>query len=1234
MPKQRRSSGRRRSIYAEARALVFTLRKSGRDMSFSVSRPRLVFERLDDRHLLAGLIDSLDSLNSPEHTADLNRIRGEFAGEVSVSPSVLLSEAVRGDGVQASEGLSAGLLENGFGDAIRVYRLAVAATGEYTSFFGGVVADAYAAIESTVDALNAIFEPELAIHFELVSGQSLVYSNAGSDPYSGTNLNSMLSQNQTNLDNPAVMGSANYDIGHVFSFDQFGGGGLASLGVVGLAGFKARGATISFDPLGMDFVYTLAHEFGHQFNAEHTFNSQLGSCGNSGQYAASSAYEVGSGSTLMSYAGICSGDNLQDQPDAVFHSASQQSIHDYIVDNLHAAPNSTIVTGNSIPTVDAGSDYVIPARTPFALTAVGSDADVGDLITYSWEELDLGPSQNLPLVDNGTSPLFRAFAPVEQATRSFPRFSDLLANVNTAAIGEALPSTDRELNLRATVRDGNGGVGADDVLLTVVDTGAAFSVTSPDSAADSWTGGATETVSWNVAFTDGSGINTANVRILLSTDGGNTFPFVLATTANDGTHDLVAPNINSSEARIKIEAVGNIFFDISNFDFSITADPGVPGVALVTTDGSVRVAESGGVDTYDISLNTDPGGDVSILVTADPQTLISTDGVNYASTQNLMFSSMAAQTITVRAVDDSVEEGAHASLLTHVITTSNSSAYPVELLIDNVVAIVTDDELPPVVGLDFDFVDGGYPAPENWTQRQFFSNPAPVDMPRDDGVATAVDFRIEFLGGGFQSVLTPAISNFNSVPRHSPELREIDGFSSATIGIRAIWEDLTPGAVYGVYVFGLEADDFDSFDQNISIAGATTLPSFNQVLIDGQLQVNDEMGTVARTLKSYEKVVAANLNGEIRITITPNPGSDGIALGGLAIREIESDYGDAPDASQSGFANDYPVSLLDDGARHAIVGPRLGASRDSDDNGRPAALADGDDLFAVDDEDGVQFGVIQVGASLAAVNVFLENATAAKLDAWIDFDRNGIWEPSEQIFDDQDISDTMQTLNFVPPAGMTAGQTYARFRVSSDGNLEPTGAALDGEVEDYLVEIVTGAPTVESVVINDGEAQRSSVDRVTLTFDRVVQIASDAFHFRNTTTDEAVEADPDVTESDGKTVVDFAFLPGLSVAAWGTLLDGAYELVIDASMVTSLGTQLDGDADGGAGGDHVFTDSFFRRYGDATGNGTVELLDFAAFRRTYGQSLGDPGYESSLDANGDDTISLTDFGAFRNNYGS
>ena len=453
--------------------------------------------------------------------------------------------------------LADGPLARPSGTQLRTYRLAVAATGEYTAYFGGTVAAGQAAIVTAVNRVTGIYERDLSIRLQLVANNnSLVYTNAATDPYTNDDPYSLLDENQANID--SVIGNANYDIGHVFST---GDGGLSYLGVVGVRGLKAMGETGSTSPTGDAFyVDYVAHEMGHQFNANHTFNGVNGAA--AGNVNAGTAYEPGSGSTIMSYAGICGADDLQAHSDDYFHSASLDEIIAYVDGSIPGVGTRTS-TGNSIPTVSAGLDYTIPARTPFALTAAGSDAN-GDPLTYCWEERDRGPVLALSAGDNGSSPIIRSFSPTANPTRTVPRLPNLLNN--TTVPGEILPTTNRTLNFRVTVRDnrsGGGGVNSDDMTLTVVNTGTPFQVTSPNTAV-TWTTATTQTVTWNVAGTSGGTISTAQVDILLSTDGGNTFPIVLvAGTANDGTETITVPTISSTTtARVKVQAVGNIFFDV------------------------------------------------------------------------------------------------------------------------------------------------------------------------------------------------------------------------------------------------------------------------------------------------------------------------------------------------------------------------------------------------------------------------------------------------------------------------------------------------------------------------------------------------------------------------------------------------------------------------------------------------------------------------------------------------
>ncbi len=464
------------------------------------------------------------------------------------------------------------------GTTLRTYRLAVAATGEYTAAVGGgTVAGGQAAIVTIVNRVDGVYETELAVRMVLVANNSsLVYTNASTDPYTNNNGSTMLGQNQTVID--SIIGSANYDIGHVFST---GGGGVAYIRSVGQASLKAGGVTGLPNPVGDAFAIDyVAHEMGHQFGGNHTFNTT--SVG--GNRNAGTAYEPGSGSTIMAYAGVTGGNSdLQPNSDPYFAFASLQEIVPYLDDTIPGV-GVRAATGNAVPTVSAGPSYVIPAQTPFELTASGADAD-GDALTYSWEQRNLGAGQLLTAADNGASPLFRVFNPTASPTRTFPRLSNLVNN--TTPLGEKLPTANwsaaASMRFRVTVRDnrsGGGGTNDADTSVQVVATGSAFTVTSFNSAT-TVNGLSAQTVTWNVAGTTAAPISAATVNILLSLDGGFTYPVVLASgVPNDGSEAVTVPNTATTAGRIRVQPVGNIFFDISNANLTIAPSPVVQGLVL------------------------------------------------------------------------------------------------------------------------------------------------------------------------------------------------------------------------------------------------------------------------------------------------------------------------------------------------------------------------------------------------------------------------------------------------------------------------------------------------------------------------------------------------------------------------------------------------------------------------------------------------------------------------------
>ena len=436
------------------------------------------------------------------------------------------------------------------GETLHTYRLAMAATAEYTSLHGGQSA-AFSSIVTAVNRINQIYERDLSTRLTLVSGTNLVYTNARTDPYSNDNPALMLSENTTALNQ--VIGVNNYDIGHVLATN---GGGLASVAVA-CGQYKAEGATGLAEPRGDAFIVDyVSHEIGHQLGASHTFNGIRGACAGSNRENAT-AYEPGSGSTIMAYTGLCSGDNLQVGSDGMMHSASIQQIQDYLHNGAGASCAVKTSLNNRLPTVNAGSDYTIPAATPFTLSGSGSDAD-NNTLSYSWEQLDTGTAAFVN-VDLGNNALIRARLPTSSPVRTIPQMSDLVGRVQSA--GEVLPVTARTLNFRLLARDARGGIAYDDTRINVQNTGSTFAITEPSGT--NLTRGSQQNVAWNVAGTNQAPINCGAVDIAVSADNGNTFTTLLSNTPNDGNATVTLPTTLGNTTYLRVKCSNNIFFALS-----------------------------------------------------------------------------------------------------------------------------------------------------------------------------------------------------------------------------------------------------------------------------------------------------------------------------------------------------------------------------------------------------------------------------------------------------------------------------------------------------------------------------------------------------------------------------------------------------------------------------------------------------------------------------------------------
>ncbi len=442
---------------------------------------------------------------------------------------------------------------------LKTYRLAVAATGEYSIFHGGTVELAMAAIVTTMNRVNGVYERDFGVTMTLIPNNDvIVYTNPASDPFTNGNAGAMLQENQANTN--SVIGAANYDIGHVFGTNS---GGVAGLGVTCNNNNKARGVTGSSapvnDPFDIDYV---AHEIGHQFGGNHSFNNACGGNRNN-----STAMEPGSGSTIMAYAGICP-TNVQNNSDDHFHGVNMREIGIQITQN-GCQVNSQ--TGNNAPVIGVlPAEIFIPVNTPFALTADVTDAD-GDELTYNWEQMDNEISTQPPLASSTGGPNFRSFSPTTNPTGYFPRLSVVASN--GPFTWERLPAFGRDMSFRLSVRDNAPIAGCTqyaDIDVVVVPTAGPFQVIYPSVAGITWQGFDYETVTWDVANTTSSPINADLVDIFLSTNGGQSYPLLLAEgVPNTGSFPLMVPNIGTTTARIMVMNSGGTFFDVSNSNFSI-----------------------------------------------------------------------------------------------------------------------------------------------------------------------------------------------------------------------------------------------------------------------------------------------------------------------------------------------------------------------------------------------------------------------------------------------------------------------------------------------------------------------------------------------------------------------------------------------------------------------------------------------------------------------------------------
>jgi uncharacterized protein YjdB len=500
------------------------------------------------------------------------------------------------------------------GATLRTYRLALSANSFYCQAATGLgsptIAQCLSAMTTTLNRVNGVYNREISVQLVYCNNEdTLIWPTAtgsinGADPFAGINTDPVacINQNQTTV--TARIGSANYDVGHVFTT---GAGGLAGLGVICNNTQKARGVTGAGTPVGDAFdIDYVAHELGHQFGSSHTFNNNVdGSC--NGNASSANAYEPASGATIMDYAGICNPDNIQPNSSPYFSASSLTQIQAHISGSGGTCA-VTAPSGHAPATMAPFTAlYTIPYKTPFELTSPTATPSAGDTaVTYCWFQWnrgDFGSRLNQTFV---RGPIFRSYQPVYNETRVFPRINTVLTGALTNS-GEKAPDTTRYLTMKMAVRNIMNGMGCfsiydDTVHIDAISTGsgngyAGFRVTSQNTGGIIYTGGSTQTVTWNVVGTNAPPVSAANVTIYMSTDGGFTWPYTIGTFPNTGTASVTLPNppVTTTTARIKVKGAGNIFFNINSNNFRVNPGPTtgpITGTLTLCVGGTTTLSDT------------------------------------------------------------------------------------------------------------------------------------------------------------------------------------------------------------------------------------------------------------------------------------------------------------------------------------------------------------------------------------------------------------------------------------------------------------------------------------------------------------------------------------------------------------------------------------------------------------------------------------------------------------------
>ena len=895
---------------------------------------------------------------------------------------------------------------------LRTYRLAVSCTGEYATYFGGTKALALAGMNNTLTRVNGIYERDFGVRLVLVANNDLVlYTDATLDPYSSTKAN-WPTELQNNLN--ATIGDANYDLGHLFD-SVLGAGNAGCIGCVGESNIKGKGYTSTiFIPEGDIFdIKNVAHEIGHQLGAKHTFTYTTDS-GNLAQM------EPGSGSTIMGYVGVTTKD-VQPNPDPYFHAISIQQV----TDNIKTKTCGTITsTGNAVPVVNAGIDFTIPKGTPFMLTGSATDANITDVLTYSWEQMDLGnATTSVPTSTNTTGPLFRSYSPSTSNTRYFPKVNSILAGLTTTMgtdiIVEALPSVARTLNFRLTVRDNRAGGGAnntDDVIVTVDGVAGPFTVDTQNTAT-SFAAGTNQNINWTVAGTNANGVNCANVDILLSTDGGLTFPITLiAGTPNDGSQIVVIPNVSGTTNRIMVKGSNHIFFDINNVNFTITgsgsADTVAPVATVISASGTTASgtnlswnvsSDNVGVTGYKVFQN-------GVLKTTTSSTSLIVSGLSASTTYGFYVTaydavgntSVASNTVNVTTLTPADTTSPTSTVVSASGTTTSGTNLSWNVSLDN-------------VGVT------GYKVFQNGVLKTNTTSTSLVVS--DLSASTTYSFYVtayDAVGNTSIASNTVSVTTLTPADTTAPTTTFVSFSGTTTSGTILSWNissDNIGVTGYRVYQNGVLKTTTTSTSLVVSGLSAATSYSFYVVAYDTAGNTSAASNTVNVTTLS-PAIVYCNSNGT-----TTNEFINKVQIG--TINNVSGNNG--------GYGNFTSMA----------TNVNLGSS-------------------------------VSISISAGWVNA----SYAEAFNVWIDYNRNGNFESNELVYSKSKSKSATVSGSFIIPTSALTGTT--RMRVSMKYNSNPSACEVftRGEVEDYSINIVNGGVVKTSDVSANDEITESDIEEV------------------------------------------------------------------------------------------------------------------------------------------------------------